>query len=83
MSPANFCDPYSILPERWLPEGKEHFESDNKAVHQPFNIGPRSCIGMNLGMAEMRLIAVRMLWNFDFELVEKEGMVRGVLVGGV
>lgn len=24
-------------------------------------------------MAEMRIIAARMLWNFDFELVDKEG----------
>ncbi|KAE9977114.1 hypothetical protein EG328_001167 [Venturia inaequalis] len=78
MSPANFRDPDSFLPERWLPEGKEHFESDNKAVHQPFNIGPRACIGKNLGLAEMRLIAARMLWNFDFELEDPEKDSQGL-----
>lgn len=37
---------------------------------------------MNLGMAEMRLIAARMLWNFDFELVDKEGDGQGGVGGG-
>ncbi|QDS77051.1 hypothetical protein FKW77_006788 [Venturia effusa] len=72
MSQANFRDPDSFLPERWLPEGKGHFDSDNKAVHQPFNTGPRSCLGMNLGLAEMRVITARLLWNFDFELDDQE-----------
>ena len=30
----------------------------------------RNCIGRNLALAEMRLILVRVLYNFDFELCD-------------
>jgi cytochrome P450 len=69
MSSANFRDPEAFLPERWLPEGKDHFESDSKAVFEPFSTGQRSCLGRNLAWAEMRVIVARMLWNFDLELM--------------
>ena len=42
--------------------------SPDRAVLQPFHVGPRNCLGRNLALAEMRLILARMLWNFDIEL---------------
>ncbi|KAL9097591.1 MAG: hypothetical protein Q9165_000487 [Trypethelium subeluteriae] len=66
-SPRNFKDPDSFVPERWL--GDPVYADDNKAVFQPFNIGPRSCIGRNLAYVEMRLILARVLWNFDLEMM--------------
>jgi cytochrome P450 len=42
-SPLNFRDPEDFVPERWL--GDPRYADDNKAVFQPFSIGPRSCIG--------------------------------------
>ena len=52
------------------------FVFPDRAVLQPFAVGPRNCIGRHLAMAEMRLILARMLWNFDFELCpESEGWI--------
>lgn len=42
-SPANFADPKSFIPERFL--GDPQFENDSKTVLQPFSFGPRNCIG--------------------------------------
>ncbi|KAG9237249.1 cytochrome P450 [Amylocarpus encephaloides] len=66
---ANFRDADKFDPERFL--GNPKYKSDNKAAFQPFSLGPRNCIGMNLAYAEMRLILARLLWNFDLELEEK------------
>ncbi|KAF4472377.1 Isotrichodermin C-15 hydroxylase [Fusarium albosuccineum] len=67
-SDTNFLEPDSFIPERWL--GDPRFASDNKAVLQPFSMGPRNCIGKNLAYAESRLLLVRLLWKFDLELMD-------------
>ncbi|GME64425.1 Cytochrome p450 [Neofusicoccum parvum] len=69
-SPANFKDPLSFVPERWIADdpAAAEFEGDRKAVLQPFSYGPRNCIGKNLALHEMRLTATKLLWNFDIEL---------------
>ncbi|PVH86386.1 cytochrome P450 [Cadophora sp. DSE1049] len=71
MSDNNFADPKKFAPERWLKgdECPERYRGDNRKAMQPFSIGPRNCIGMNLAYFEIRLIFARMLWNFDFELM--------------
>lgn len=44
-SSANFTDPKSFIPERWLPEAPERYRNDRKDALQPFSVGPRNCIG--------------------------------------
>lgn len=61
-------DPDSFKPERWLNER----QSDNKGAFQPFSLGPRACIGINLAYLEMRVILAKMVWQYDFELLSKE-----------
>lgn len=65
-SPTNFADPNSYHPERWL--GDPRYASDNRNVFQPFSVGPRNCIGKNLGNLETRLALARMIWNFEIKL---------------
>ncbi|KAL4995183.1 cytochrome P450 [Aspergillus recurvatus] len=71
-SASNFHLPDDFIPERWLPGARNDpsspFYNDNRAVVQPFSVGPRNCIGRNLAFAEMRVILARVLWNFDLEL---------------
>lgn len=73
-SPANFNQPNTFIPERWLPETISDpdcpFYNDNREARQPFSVGPRNCIGKNLAFSEMRQILARVLWNFDLELAE-------------
>ncbi|KAF1952479.1 cytochrome P450 [Byssothecium circinans] len=66
-SPLNFKEPDEFRPERWLQED-ETYKSDRLGASVPFGNGPRVCIGRNLALMEMRLIAAHMLWQFDMEL---------------
>lgn len=66
-SNVNFIEPDTFRPERWLGEDVE-FQDDHLNASLPFGTGPRVCIGKNLANLEMRLIASKILWNFDIEL---------------
>nr|AEA35023.1 hypothetical protein [Fusarium fujikuroi] len=70
-SELNFKDPYSFIPERWLPD--TGYENDRKGILQPFLIGPRNCIGQNLAYHQMRLILCKVLWHYDIELCPDKG----------
>ncbi|KLU85584.1 hypothetical protein MAPG_04607 [Magnaporthiopsis poae ATCC 64411] len=71
-SSEHFFDAGSWRPERFLPADHPmydaRFANDNFSVFKPFSHGPRDCIGKNLSYAEMRLIAARVLLEFDVEL---------------
>lgn len=43
---------------------------DEKAVFNPFGVGPRACIGQALAWTQMRIILAKLFWNFDFEIPE-------------
>lgn len=48
------------------------YAGDRLDLLQPFNVGPRNCLGRNLAYSEMRLVLARVIFNFDMELVEPE-----------
>ncbi|GJN27652.1 hypothetical protein PR202_gb15693 [Eleusine coracana subsp. coracana] len=57
-------------PERWV-------TAEGGAVrHVPahrfasFHAGPRSCLGKDISVAQMKCVVATVLWNFDFEVVE-------------
>ncbi|KAL8414244.1 hypothetical protein RB594_005464 [Gaeumannomyces avenae] len=71
-NPDSFVDPGRYHPERFLQPGHPlydaRFKSDDIQAFQPFNHGPRDCIGKNLAYVEMRVIVARILLRFDIEL---------------
>jgi hypothetical protein len=96
---ASIKDPDTFAPERWLEDPK--CKDDNRAAVQPFNVGPRNCIGQkyvhhascvscspprlrgyrlitncirshSMAWHEMRLFIVKVLYNFDLELVDNK-----------
>lgn len=69
-SPVNFISPEEFLPERFFSQVDERFARDRKAVSQPFSAGPRNCVGRNLAYSEMKLALCRIVYEFDFELVD-------------
>lgn len=74
-SEANFTDPDSFVPERWL-KTDSRYASDVADAHQPFGFGPRNCLGQNMAMHEMRLLMATMLFTFDLELCkESDGWI--------
>jgi cytochrome P450 len=72
--PSLFHLATSFVPERWLPETHANPESpffhDRLQAVQPFSEGPVNCLGQHLALAEIRLILSKLLWAFDFEVVE-------------
>lgn len=42
--------------------------SYNQPGYMPFGIGPRTCIGMNVAMVELQLVALQVASSLDFEL---------------
>ncbi|CAG9984159.1 unnamed protein product [Clonostachys byssicola] len=68
-SESNFKRAMDFVPERFM--GDPEFENDRRDCLQPFNVGPRNCLGKNLAYAEMRMILARLVWNFDMSLDEE------------
>lgn len=58
-------NPDLFVPERWL--GDPEYKDDKCDAYQPFSIGTRNCIGMNMAWHEMRLLLAKVLFNFDIE----------------
>ncbi|OJJ55057.1 hypothetical protein ASPSYDRAFT_135540 [Aspergillus sydowii CBS 593.65] len=61
-----FHKPDQFIPARWLED-----MGDNREAFQPFGVGPRTCIGRYIAMVEMRLILAKLLWKFDWEMLNK------------
>ncbi|KAF6808627.1 hypothetical protein CPLU01_15644 [Colletotrichum plurivorum] len=66
-SEANFKNPDTFAPERWL-KTDPIYAADALEAHQPFGTGPRNCLGQNMAMHEMRLILATLLFQYDLEL---------------
>ncbi|ROV87631.1 hypothetical protein VMCG_10616 [Cytospora schulzeri] len=68
LSESNFKRAKEFIPERWL--GDVDFLTDRKDCFNPFSVGPRNCIGMNLAYAEFRMILARIVWSFEIDIAE-------------
>ena len=69
-SSSHFTNPSVYAPERFL--GVEQYAGDKRHIIQPFSVGPRNCIGQSLAWAEIRSILARLVWHFEFELLDPE-----------
>lgn len=66
-NPAYWPRPNDFVPERWMvPEG-DPLHPVNNSAWAPFSIGPRNCIGMELALIELRIVAVLVARRFDIE----------------
>jgi cytochrome P450 len=61
-----WSDPNAFDPDRWL-KSENRDEGQENGSWQPFERGPRNCIGQQLALIEMKIIAVLTLRWFDFE----------------
>ena len=55
-----------FVPERWLAAPGDAL-CPNKNAWRPFSMGPRNCIGMELAMVEIKLVAALVCREFDVE----------------
>ncbi|KAL5403457.1 hypothetical protein PMIN06_009756 [Paraphaeosphaeria minitans] len=66
--PRYWHRPDDFLPERWIGEGF----GDRKEAFNPFLLGPRGCLGINLAYLELRVILAKMVWAYEWEMVDKD-----------
>jgi cytochrome P450 len=55
-----------FIPDRWLVADGDPLYPP-KDAWRPFSMGPRNCIGMELALVELRLVAVLLARRFDIE----------------
>nr|QWK52409.1 cytochrome P450 96A1 [Isatis tinctoria] len=62
-------DASEFKPERWISES-------GRSIHVPsfkflsFNAGPRTCLGKEVAMTQMKTVAVKIIQNYDIKVVE-------------
>ncbi|ESQ53202.1 hypothetical protein EUTSA_v10026828mg [Eutrema salsugineum] len=62
-------DALEFKPERWISES-------GKPVHEPsykflsFNAGPRTCLGKEVALMQMKSVAVKIIQNYEMKIVE-------------
>lgn len=67
MSPENFSNPESFIPERWLGEN----DADILEAARPFSIGSRSCLGRSLAWLELHLTLSRLLFKYEIDAIRR------------
>lgn len=67
-NPKYWKDPDSFRPERWLGDGF----GDDKGAFNPFILGPRACLGINLAYLEMRVILALLVFTYDWEMANPD-----------
>jgi cytochrome P450 len=61
-------EPMVFKPERWLDKSSQ----DVREASQSCSMGPQSCLDVNLAYLEMRIILAKMVFDFDWVLVNKD-----------
>lgn len=73
-----WAKPRSFCPERWLPADHPDYDpifaNDVHEAFRPFSMGPRSCIGQNVGYRQARVLLAKMVWKLDWELVNADSI---------
>lgn len=62
-------DRFEFKPERWISsKGELKFEPSYKFL--AFHTGPRSCLGKQIALTQIKMVAATLVYNFCFEVVE-------------
>jgi cytochrome P450 len=58
-----FPNPQEFKPERFLPENKDNIIP---YTYMPFGLGPRNCVGMRLGLMDLKLCLALLILKYKF-----------------
>jgi len=61
-SPEYFENPLEFIPERWE---KEETKKHQQLVSMIFSSGPRSCIGKNLALIEIKVMMIKLMQRYE------------------
>ena len=65
-NPKYWDNPAHFDPDRW---DTDAVKNRHKAAYCPFAIGPRSCIGFNFALQEVKLFLPKLVWRYHWERV--------------
>ncbi len=68
----HFPEPFQFLPDRWLESEKKNINKIDPYVYLPFSAGPRNCVGQHLAMLEAKVILVKFLKKYRYEVKNKD-----------
>ncbi|ORX55715.1 cytochrome P-450 cyp509A1 [Hesseltinella vesiculosa] len=69
-NPQLWKDPYVFNPDRFIEGGEADANARNGFSWTPFANGTRICIGMNLSLAEQKVLLAMLLRRYEFSLPE-------------
>ncbi|KAL4389480.1 hypothetical protein S83_006719 [Arachis hypogaea] len=72
-------DCLEFKPERWISEKGINIQVPSYKF-MAFNGGPRSCLGKNISFIQLKIIAIALLWNFHFQVVEGNSVCPSVSI---
>jgi len=78
LSPSNFTNPKSFIPERWLPEPPSsltslpNYKFNTLAANVFGGSGHFACVGKNFALEEMRAIVGGLIRDWNVEIVEDD-----------
>ncbi|MED6170019.1 hypothetical protein PIB30_026736 [Stylosanthes scabra] len=72
-------DCLEFKPERWISEKGMNIQVPSYKF-MAFNAGPRSCLGKNISFIQLKMIAIALLWNFHFQVVEGQSVCPSVSI---
>jgi cytochrome P450 len=70
-------DAAQFKPERWIDAASGRIAAVSASKFVAFNAGPRTCLGMNLALLEMKLVAAGLLARLHAELVAPDAVTFG------
>lgn len=72
--PKIFRDPYTFRPERWIKGDPLFDNAEEKDPYGflPFSAGARNCIGQHMALVEAKIVLLKFLKKFEFEIKNKE-----------
>lgn len=73
-NPAYYPEPFSFIPERWIPTSSPEITQESVALAQsafcPFSVGPRGCIGKGVAYVELMTSLARVVYMYEMRAVE-------------
>ena len=60
--PELFEDPFEFIPERWQ---KPDYKEKQQLASMIFSSGPRSCIGKNLALIEIKIMTIKVMQRYE------------------
>lgn len=68
-------DAAQFKPERWIDQATGRIAAAPASKFVAFNAGPRTCLGMNLALLEMKLVAASLLSKLHIDFVDSDSVM--------